>query len=72
MNNLLLFTPKKKAHMAKSEDLLEALLKSRLKISDKKCHIFKKELQYMGNTLCIKEKRVCVKPLEVYYRPFKH
>ena len=63
MDDLLLFTPTKKAHMAKLEDLLKALLKNRLKISPKKCLLFKTELQYMGNTIFIKERRVCVKQL---------
>ena len=35
MDDLLLFTPSKKAHMAKLEDLLKALLKNGLKISPK-------------------------------------
>ena len=35
MDNLLLFTPTKKAHKAKLEDLLKALLKNGLKISPK-------------------------------------
>ena len=34
--------------MAKSEDLLKALLKNRLKISPKKCQLFKTQLQYIG------------------------
>ena len=34
---LLLFTPSKKSHIAKLEDLLKALLKNRLIISPKKC-----------------------------------
>ena len=63
MDDLLLFTPTKKAQMAKLEDLSKALLKNRLKISPKKCQLFKTELQYMGNTIFIKERRVCVKPL---------
>ena len=63
LNNLLLFTPTKKAHMAKLEDLLKALLKNRLKISPKKCQLFKTELQYMGNTIFIKDRKVCIKPL---------
>ena len=33
MDDLLLFTPTKKAHMAKLEDLLKALLKNGLKIA---------------------------------------
>ena len=49
--------------MRKLEDLLKALLKNVLKISPRKCQLFKKELQYMGNTIFIQEKRVCVKPL---------
>ena len=61
MDDLLLFTPTKKAHMAKLEDLLKALLKNGLKILPKKCQ--KTELQYMGNTIFIKDKKVCVKPL---------
>ena len=50
-------------HMDKLEDLLKALRKNSLKISPKKCQVFKTELQYMGNTIFIKERRVCVKPL---------
>ena len=63
MDDLLLFTPSKQMHMRKLEDLLKALLKNGLKISPRKCQLFKTELQYMGNTIFIQEKRVCVKPL---------
>ena len=63
MDNLLLFTSSKRAHMDKLEDLLKALRKNSLKISPKKCQLFRTELQYMGNTIFIKERRVCVKPL---------
>ena len=63
MDDLLLFTPSKKAHMDKFEDLLKALRKNGLKISPRKCQLFKTELQYTGNTIFIKERRVCVKPL---------
>ena len=34
-----------------------------LKISPKKCQLFKTSLQYMGNEIFIEGKRVCVKPL---------
>ena len=47
MDDLLLFIPTKKAHVAKLEDLLKALLKNGLKISPRKCQLFKTELQYM-------------------------
>ena len=43
--------------------LLKALLKNGLKISLKKCQLFRTELQYMANTIFIKDGRVCVKPL---------
>ena len=63
MDDLLLFTPSKRAHMAKLEDLLKVLLKNRPIISLKKCQLFKTELQYMGNVIFIKDRKVCVKPL---------
>ena len=63
MDDLLLFTPSKGTHMNKLEDLLKALLKNGLKISPKKCQLFKTRLQYMGNEIFIENKKVCVKPL---------
>ena len=44
MDDLLLFTPSKKTHMNKLEDLLKALRKNGLKISPKKCQLFRTEL----------------------------
>ena len=41
MDDLLLFTPNKQSHFEKLEDLLKALCKHGLKISSKKCHLFK-------------------------------
>ena len=49
--------------MDKLEDLLKALLKNELKISLKKCQLFRTYLQYMGNEILIQDKRVCVQPL---------
>ena len=63
MDDLLLFTPTKASHFKKLEDLLKALHKNGLKISPKKCQLFKTDLQYMGNTILIRNKRVCVRPL---------
>ena len=63
MDDLLLFTPSKSSHKAKLEDLLKALLKNGLKISPKKCQLFRTNLQYMDNMIFIEDKRVCVKPL---------
>ena len=62
MDDLLLFTPSKQSHMKKLEDLLKALLKNGLKISPRKCQLFRGELQYMANVIFIQDKRVCVKP----------
>ena len=53
MDDLLLLTLTKKSHIAKLEDLLKALPQIGLKISPPKCHLFRKELQYMGNTVFI-------------------
>ena len=51
MDGLLLFTPSKSSHRAKLEDLLKALLKNGLKISPKKCQLFRTNFQYMGNEI---------------------
>ena len=63
MDDLLLFTPMKSSHFDKLEDLLKALHKNGLKISRKKCQLFKTDLQYMDNTIFIRYKRVYVRPL---------
>ena len=63
MDDHLLFTPSKETHMNKLEDLLKALLKNGLKISPKKCQLFKTSLQYMANEIFIENKKLCVKPL---------
>ena len=63
MGDLLLFTPSKKTHVAKLEDLLKALLRNSLKISPRKCQLFKTELQCMGNVILIRDRKVCIKPL---------
>ena len=63
MDDLLLFTPSKETHMNKLEDLPKALLRNGLKISPKKCQLFKTSLQYMRNEIFIEKKKVCVKLL---------
>ena len=63
MDDLLLHTQTKSSHFKKLEDLLKALCKNGLKISPKKCQLFKTDLQYMGNTIFIRNKRVCIRPL---------
>ena len=63
MDDLLLFTPTKSSHFEKLKDLLKALCKNGLKISPKKCQLFKTDLQYMGNTIFIRNKKVCARLL---------
>ena len=63
MDDLLLFTPSKKSHINKLKDVLKALLKNGLKISPKKCQLFRSNLQYMGNEIFVQDKRICVQPL---------
>ena len=71
MDDLLWFTPTKKTHMAKLVDLLKVLLKNGLNISPKKCQLFRKELQYTRNAIFIKDRRVCVKPLQSRLEAFQ-
>ena len=63
MDDLILFTQSKESQINKLEDILSALLKNGLKISPKKCQLFKTSLQYMGNEIFIENKKVCMKPL---------
>ena len=49
--------------MNKLEDLLKALLENGLKLSPKKCQLFKTSLQHMGNKIFIQKGKVCVQPL---------
>ena len=62
-DDFLLFTPSKRSHMDKLEDLLKALLKNGLKISLKKCQLFRTNLQCIGNEIFIQNKRMCVQLL---------
>ena len=63
MDDLLLFTPSKNSHMNKLEELLKAVLKNGIKISPKKCQLFKTSIQYMGNKIFIQNRKVCVQTL---------
>ena len=63
LDDLLLFMLTKESHFENLKDLLKALCKNGLKISPKKCQLFKTELQYMGNAIFIENRRVRVKPV---------
>ena len=63
MDDLLLFTPTKSSHFEKLDDLLKALWKKWFENFSKEVSAIQTDLQYMGNTIFIRDKRVCVKPL---------
>ena len=42
---------------------IKGVIENGLKISPKKCQLFRTNLQYMGNEIFIQNKRVCVQPL---------
>ena len=63
VDDLILFILSKESHTNKLEDIWKVLLKNGLKISPKKCQLFKSSLQYMGNEIFIENKKVCVKQL---------
>ena len=65
MYDLLLFMPSQKSHIAKLEDLLKALLRNGLKISPKKYQLFRTELQYMGNTIFIRDREFVLSQYKV-------
>ena len=62
MDDLLLFMPSKRSYMDKLEDLLKVLLKNGLKISPKKCQLFKTNLKHIGNEIFIQNRGVCMQP----------
>ena len=70
MDHLLLFTPSQESCMNKLEDLLKVLLKNGLKISPKKCQLFRTSLQYMGNEIFIQNRKVCF--IKLNYITFLH
>ena len=55
---------KEKDHMKHLEALFKAIRANGLKISPKKCQLFRKELVYMGHTMLIKDGLPCITPLK--------
>ena len=62
MDDILAFSSKAN-HMALIETFLKSMITNGLKLSPKKCQLFRTAIQYMGNKMFIKDKRVCVTPL---------
>ena len=55
---------KKKDHMSHLINLFKALIRNGLKISPKKCKLFKTKLVYMGHQLLIKDKTPKITPMK--------
>ena len=54
---------KRKYHLSHLKALLKALSRNGLKISQKKCQLFRQKLTYVDQTLLIKDKTPCITPL---------
>ena len=55
---------KKREHLSHLVDLFKALIRNGLKISPKKCQLFRKKLVYMGHTLLIEDNLPKITPLK--------
>ena len=63
MDDLLVHS-KKKDHLDRITDMLEALITHGLKLSPKKCQFFMEELVYMGNIFRISKKGIFISPIK--------
>ena len=63
MDDLLVHS-KKKDHLDRITDMLEALIIHGLKLSPKKCQFFMEELVYMGNIFRISKKGILISPIK--------
>ncbi len=62
MDDILLHS-QSNSHMSKLKELLQAIIKHGLKISPKKCQLFRKSLQYMGHVFSCVDGAVTYEPL---------
>ena len=60
----LLINRTKKDHWTLMEDLLKAVIKNDIKLSPKKCQLFRTTLTYMGSDFKIKNRIVTIAPLK--------
>ena len=65
MDDLLLFTSIKKLSHSKIGRFAIGIIEKWSENIPKEMSIFRTNLQYMGNGIFIKDKRVCVKPLRI-------
>ena len=62
MDDLLIHSTKV-AHWKLLEQLLESMCKNGLRLSPKKCQLFKTQLTYMGNEFSINKRTMTITPL---------
>ena len=63
MDDILIHS-KQKDHLARTEELLKAMIRHRLKLSPKKCQLFRDQLVYMGNLFILKPNKIMVTPIK--------
>ena len=63
MDDLLIHSTKAE-HLLLIEQLLQSMVKNGLRLSPKKCQLFKTNLVYMGNEFVISQKNITVTPLK--------
>ena len=51
------------SHLSHLISLFQSLIKNGLKISPKKCQLYRKELVYMGHTILVQDHGACITPL---------
>ena len=68
MDDLLIHSTKVE-HWLLIEQLLQSMVKNGLRLSPKKCQLFKTNLVYMGNEFVISEKNITVTPLKSRTEP---
>ena len=60
MDDLLVFSKDESEHMSHVEQVLEKFSEYGLKVSPRKCKLFKDEVTYMGHTILVKDGRPCI------------
>ena len=63
MDDLLIHSEKKMVHWKLLEQLLKSMCKNGLRLSPKKCQLFKTKLVYMGKVFMISNKHMMITPL---------
>ena len=62
---MIFIHPLKSSQHSQIRRFAKALLRNGLKISPRSVNLFRINLQYFGNEIFIKDKRVCIKPLKI-------